>query len=301
MINTDGATFNPDDPPIYFLASNVDRQQWGVLVHNHMLVAVNELSGDRQFEYLDQVVDQGKYLFIDSGIFNLTMEHARRHDVRMDQALALAPNEIDGFDELYEKYLGIVRRYADRCWGYIELDQGGREHKIKTRAKLEELGLRPIPVYHPLNDGWDYFDYLAERYDRICLGNIVQADPATRRKLLHTIWERHRRYPDLWIHGLGYTPNAWANALPINSSDSSTWLAAIRWPTGYAPQAMQVKLGNLPKDFQYVLSGDPASEVGSRKSVRMIAYGSHMQERCLRCHWANLQEIGFERFPPPGD
>ena len=62
---------------------------------------------------------------------------------------------------------------------------------------LEQMGLRPIPVYHPFNDGWDYFDYLAERYDRICFGNVVQADRETRKRLVATAWERHRKYPHL--------------------------------------------------------------------------------------------------------
>ena len=61
----------------------------------------------------------------------------------------------------------------------VEVDQGGRENKIKTRARLEKMGLRPIPVYHPLNDGWDYFDYLAENYDRICMGNVVNAEASS--------------------------------------------------------------------------------------------------------------------------
>ena len=63
-------------------------------------------------------------------------------------------------------------------------------------GQAESLGLKPIPVYHPLLDGWDYFDELAAQYDRICFGNIVQAPAATRIRLLHTLWERHRRYPD---------------------------------------------------------------------------------------------------------
>jgi hypothetical protein len=52
--------------------------------------------------------------------------------------------------------------YADRLSGYTELDQGGRDHKRRTRTRLHDLGLNPIPVYHPFNDGWDYFG--AEQY-----------------------------------------------------------------------------------------------------------------------------------------
>jgi hypothetical protein len=51
---------------------------------------------------------------------------------------------------------------------------------------LEQMGLRPIPVYHPFNDGWHYFDYLAERYDLVCFDNVVQADRETRKRLVAT-------------------------------------------------------------------------------------------------------------------
>ena len=101
--------------------------------------------------------------FIDSGVFNLSTRHAAKHDLTMDQALALAPTEIDGFDELFAKYVRLVTELGDKVWGYIEIDQGGKANKIKTRARLEELGLRPIPVYHPFNDGWDYFGEIAAR------------------------------------------------------------------------------------------------------------------------------------------
>lgn len=298
MIRTGGKTFDPSDRFCYFIASNPDRQQWGARMHSHILVAVNELRGDKNLAYLDTWVDAGCSLLLDSGIFNLTMEHSRAHNVSMDVALTLAPDEIDGFDDLMASYLNIIDRYGDRAWGYIELDQGGRENKIKTRAKLEALGLRPIPVYHPLVDGWDYFDYLAERYDRICFGNIVQASPDMRRKLIATAWERHRKYPDLWIHLLGLTANTWLNAFPINSCDSSSWLSVVRW-NGYKENADNQTFGPLDKNFQYVLGGDPTGDRGSQKAVMMSAYGVRMQQLNWRHHLNTWERLGCEIYPAP--
>ena len=110
----------------------------------------------------------------------------------MDEVLSMAPEKLDGFDSLFDKYVRIIKEIGEESWGYIEIDQGGKDNKIKTRDRLHKLGFNPIPVYHPLVDGWDYFDYLAERYDRICLGNIVQAQNETRKRLLATMWERKR-------------------------------------------------------------------------------------------------------------
>lgn len=169
-------------------------------------------------------------LFVDSGIFALTNAHARKHDVSMDEALGLAPDAIDGFDDLLAKYIDVCKALGPGLWGYTELDQGGAEHKRKTRAYLEGEKLRPIPIYHPLNDGWDYFDELLERYDRIAVGNVVWANKQIRSELLLTIWERLRRCKRrVWIHVLGHTPNPLFVAHPFNSSDSTEHLYALQY------------------------------------------------------------------------
>lgn len=296
MNRTAGGTFNPADRPLYFIASNVDRMRYGAPVHENLLVAVNEIK-DPDVPVLARWLDTGKRVFIDSGIFNLTNTHARAHGIPMDHALALAPDAIDGFDQLFDRYVQLVTTYGDRSWGYIELDQGGRENKKRTRARLESLGLAPIPVYHPLNDGWDYFDELASQYDRICFGNIVQADPATRRRLVATAWQRHREYPHLWIHLLGYTPNQLLHAYPANSGDSSSWLHGVRWG-GYGERAAGVALSALPKHFQYVPGSDPTTPIGNQAGTRMCAFGAYCAQRNWTAFHRTMEDFGWEPYPP---
>jgi hypothetical protein len=300
-----GGTFTGRDPtrsdwPIYFLASspNVLKNLWHKQerpVYRHLLCAVNELR-DGDLESLEAAAGAGVEWFIDSGVFNLSTRHARAHGVSMDTALGLAPEEIDGFDELFARYVGIVRRLEGKVWGYIEVDQGGRENKIRTRARLEAMGLSPIPVYHPLNDGWDYFDYLAERYDRICFGNVVMADQRTRARLVATAWERKRRYPHLWIHLLGYTPNERLNAYPIDSADSSSWLTMIRWSKAHKERAMLKTHGDgLPLDMRYRL-GDGE---GAAKTYQMSAMSFDADVRNWRNHLRAVEGLGFDLLPPP--
>jgi hypothetical protein len=291
-----GGAFDPTEPNIYFIASNIDSLRLAAPVHDHVLIAVNEIK-PADIPVLEQWIGAGKRVFIDSGIFHLTNEHARAHNVSMDQALALAPEAIDGFRELWDRYLAVVQRLGQKAWGYIELDQGGLEHKRRTRAKLEALGLRPIPVYHPLNDGWDYFDELSDRYDRICFGNVVQADIPTRKKLVATAWERHRRHPDLWIHLLGLTPNELLYALPINSGDSSSWLSSVRW-SGYIEHAAGRTLGPMPRNFQYRLGSETDSPEGRAKANLVAAYGAAMMQRNWRTHLRRMQELGAQIYPP---
>jgi hypothetical protein len=270
-----------------FVASNVGTLDHAV--HNtNILIAVNELASDSGPQAIRRWLDQGRNVFLDSGIFSLTMEHARKHECSMNEALALAPHEIDGFGELRDRYLSLIIEFGDQCWGYIEMDQGGRQNKIKTRVMLESKGLRPIPVYHPLNDGWDYFDELAKFYDRICLGNIVQADQKTRVRLLTTILKRRQDYPKLWIHGLGLAPVAVAMSLPLDSIDASSWLSPIRWPQWPVSAAM-TKCADMPEEFFYRLDSEFDAPDGHHGLRRLLGFDIVAAQRNWRKHVASQE------------
>jgi hypothetical protein len=281
MIKT-GGVWDPTDRHIVFAASNPTVLK--ICIHNkNVLAPMDRLAAEGGVSTIDQFVEEGRNVFVDSGIFNLAMEHARQHDCSMNEALALAPDAIDGFDDLMEKYLAIVGEAGDRCWGYIEMDQGGRENKIKTRAFLESKGLRPIPVYHPLNDGWDYFDELAQNYDRICLGNIVQADQKTRVRLLTTVLKRRQAYPNLWIHGLGMAPVPYLMSLHLDSVDASTFLFPVRWSKWPVTAAM-TKAVLMPEEFKYRLDSESESPMGHHELKRLLGFDLVAHQRHWRAH-----------------
>lgn len=215
---------------------------------------------------------QNDYVLIDSGIFDLIMQHSNKHKLDFNQTLGLQPHEIDGFDNLWLRYIRALEQYGEQSWGYIEMDIGGKETKCRLRAKLESMGFNPIPVYHPLNDGWDYFDYLAENYDRICVGNISQANQPTKLRIISTVWQRKQKYPHLWIHLLGYTPNEWAHAYPCESSDSSSWLSSVKYPTGLNETADGANLGSVFRELQYELDAEPRSNKGRNKGIKLASY-----------------------------
>lgn len=295
LIKTGGGTFDPAEQRVYFIASNVERMKYGATNHTHLLMALNEIVTDEQINWVDTWLTQGKKVFIDSGVYDLAVNYAKTHGITMDVALNTNPQDMEEFDTLFKRYTSIVKRFEERLWGYIEIDLGGRDNKIKTRARLESMGFKPIPVYHPLNDGWDYFDYLAERYDRVCFGNLVYADPPTRKRLLATMWERHRKYPHLWVHLLGLTPNHIMNAYPSNSADSSAWLSSVRW-SGYKERVLGASFGGLPLNFQSQMGAAGGADVGHQKAVKMSGYGSYMIQRNWRNHISALEQHGIEVY-----
>lgn len=259
VARTSGGRYDPDAGLLYYVAGGPDRLSR--CDHPNVLCAVNEVESRKALDLLDRLCDTRNVL-LDSGIFNLAMDHARRHKVSHDAALSLAPEEIDGFDSLYEHYCQVATRFADRLWGVIELDQGGVANKPRTRARIEaDTGFVPMPVYHPLLDGWDYYDDLARAYDRICFGNLVKAAPPVRLRLIWTASERARAYPYLWTHLLGVYPNQNLLGMPFRGSlDSSSWVTSLRWmpswkawsmlkmESSYAPELWAAKADHHDKD-----------------------------------------------------
>lgn len=290
-----GGTWDRDDRFVYFLACQLsEHSQSAARSHGYMLMAVNDLWGAAAEQSLQEALGVAE-VFLDSGIFWLTNEHKRAHNISMDEALSLHPTEIDGFDKLYSRYVELVTRYGDQLWGYIELDQGGRERKIETRAGLEAQGLAPIPVYHPLNDGAEYLEVLLSSYDRICFGNVVQAELPMRRRLLHMMWEAHTRHPDVWIHVLGLTPDQRLLSLPSDSADSSTWASAVRWHKAHADKCALARVSGFPRDDAY-LRGDWTSY---DDAIHKAATLSHGTQRNWRVAIAERQALGFEPYELP--
>jgi hypothetical protein len=199
-----------------------------ILLPVHGLVGLGEV--DRQVR--EVMLDSDEHqLLVDSGAFTLAHEYSKRWKVSLDTAFAADPVDLDGFDELMEDYRSFITANEERIWGYVELDLGGTEKKRQLRHQMEAEGLRPIPVFHPLTDPWEYFSEIVAEYDRVCVGNVVALSHQMRTRLLHRLYRDWKQTnPDCWIHILGMTPttNA-ALSLPFSSYDSSTWTTAFRW------------------------------------------------------------------------
>lgn len=293
-IKRTGGVWDPNEDACYFIAGGPADMPYAVAAAKWLLVAINAIGSNVALDSIRDWARTGHHVLIDSGVFNLANEHANRHKLPLEKALGLAPDEIEGFDELFAAYCRIAAALKNDCWGYIEIDQGGRDNKIKTRAKLEAMGLNPIPVYHPLNDGWDYFDELAANYDRVCFGNMVQAEPESRKRMLATAWERRRKYPHLWIHLLGYTPNALLNAFPANSCDSSTWLSAVRWPDAFTVRSALHPVSRLDGKFAYDYEIDIEAVGGRGHSLRMGAYEAHFITATWRALLDEYRRLGCD-------
>lgn len=266
------------------------------------LLAVNELYAPAtEEELLAPLLARGIPILLDSGVFWLANSHAKRHGIPMDQALSLPPEALDDWATLYAQYCRLVAKYGAVVWGYTELDQGGRDQKVRTRAGLEAQGLAPIPVYHPLNDGWDYFDELCHQYDRICVGNVVQAPLPLRTRIFATIWERQRQYPDVWIHYLGVTPMPLQLAYPVQSCDSSAWSGVLRWSSGvryWTDSALQQLGGLFSREFFYQRGGGEACRALYNRAGNCGVYHAALLQQNWQALLGAYAALGMSPYPP---
>lgn len=281
IARTSGGTWDPDSPNLVFLAGTLDNIARAS--NPYSLVAVNEINNQRDRDTVYRLAETSRVL-LDSGVFSLAMEHAKRHGVNHDVALNTPPEEIDGFDRLWDNYCTLATSLADRLWGIIELDLGGREHKPRTRARIiAETGLQPIPVYHPYGDGWDYYDEIAASHDRICYANLVKAAPPARLRLMWTAAERARQYPHLWTHLLGVTPSGTYLSMPMRGScDSSAWLHALRWSAASWKSWAMLNRGvrdlHYLEGLRYLYGVEPDHPASHWAEVDLLCAQAYMQQ-----------------------
>lgn len=281
VARTTGGKWDPTSGNLAFLAGGI---QDAVISQNpYTLIALNELTGPKQLALLDRWCDERQVL-LDSGVFALAAAHARNHDLSMAESFGTPPAQMDGWDELYSRYCSVVSRFGDRLWGAIELDQGGTEWKPQTRAQItRDTGVVPIPVYHPLGDGWDYYDTIAATHDRICVGGLAGRIPSSvRQRLCWTATERARKYPHLWTHLLGVTPSPLVLSFGLRgSTDSSAWLGPVRWPQSWRAWASLQRVSDMPLGMVYRrdLADDP--DRGHIKARKQAAASATFQQHTL--------------------
>jgi hypothetical protein len=290
---TAGGLFDPAHRPLYFSAGLAPTYP------RHLLLAANDLMNDAGERLLVGLLDAGHRVLLDSGVFVLTNAYRRTQEgMTFYQALTLPPEIIPGFARLYERYVYLASTYGPRLWGYVELDQGGRDAKRRMRARLEGDGLAPIPVYHPLSDGWAYFDELAERYDRLCFANVSLSTRPVRVRFLHTMWERRRLYPDLWVHMLGLTANEWCLPLPADSCDSSSWLRGLRFPDASIAYASMRLLGDLGPSFRYDRDTPAHPTRGRNAAAALYAESAQQINDSWRVALDCAAGLGADPYPP---
>jgi len=122
-----------------------------------------------------------------------------------------------------DEYIGYLLAAGEYYDFYFSLDQDFNENvfsslNLKHLLKLEEAGLRPVPVIHSLYTGEIEY-YIDKGYKIIALGSSY----ATRLDALKFVFDKFTKYPEVKIHIFGTTNYKNLIEVPAYSVDSSSW------------------------------------------------------------------------------
>lgn len=103
-----------------------------------------------------------------------------------------------------------------------DFSERGFSHNIVNQLKMEQEGLRPVPVIHNIYN-WE-IDYYVEsgRYDYVALGSsqVTSFDD-----LAYAVYRIKRGNPKIKIHWFGGSRFDWLCQLPVASCDTTSWAA----------------------------------------------------------------------------
>jgi hypothetical protein len=285
---TDGS-WNPEERGLYFLALwDTDMpKHLGAMPYQQGISALIEYGlleshGDPA-EVAIELSGIYRHLMIDSGVFSLANAEAKKRGATFEEGLKLKLADIEKGEQYLADYFAMCHAVKEKVWGYVEIDLGGREEKIKTRERFHKEGLCPIPVYHPLLDGTEYLHYLCDNYDRICVSNLVQSSYETRSVLTAFVYEHIARRPKNkrpFIHYLGVSPGqAHFPHNCLGSCDSSTWAMGRRFGIEKTMTFSQL-VPCVSADGQHRYTAKIGSEEGYENSQRfqMMNWGMHPYE-----------------------
>lgn len=163
--------------------------------------------------------EAGVGIMMDSGVFSL------RSYKRKLLALGKSLDTLLTEDEYVSQYVDFCKAYSKRWDFYVTVDMVKVQSVIyKLHIRLQEMGIRPTPVYHG-DSSIDYLRRYADQgYKLICIGTQSKARHRSnkRRDFLGAIFEEGEKL-GLKYHALGVTA-AWQMInYPWWSLDSSSW------------------------------------------------------------------------------
>lgn len=155
-----------------------------------------------------------------------------------------------------DNYANWLKGWKDRIEVYANLDVIGDAKKtLANQKRLEDKGLRPLPVFH-VNESWDYLEYYLENYDYVALGGLV---PYAGRlnSIMPWLIKAFKMLPKgKGYHGFGVTGWTILRSFPWASVDSSSFGSGYRYGrvTLFSPvegKIVTAALGDAQSCYRY--------------------------------------------------
>lgn len=135
-----------------------------------------------------------------------------------------------------DKYADFVKENNIKRYFELDLDSViGLSEVTKLRNRIEKrVGWQSIPVWHETRNKDYWENIMCKDYTYVAIGGISNAKLNRNKKELALPWFINSAHKNrCWIHGLGYTSTSKLSTLRFDSSDSTSWLAGVRYGTLY--------------------------------------------------------------------
>jgi len=130
------------------------------------------------------------------------------------------------------EYAEWVKRWEPLFDHYANLDViGDPEATLRNQRELEDMGLRPMPVFH-VGSPWEYLERYLDEYDYIALGGMVPYVMQKKNLIPWIIRAFKMLTAGKGYHGFGTTGWDIMSSFPWWSVDSSSWAAGYMFGQG---------------------------------------------------------------------
>ncbi len=152
---------------------------------------------------------QSAMIFQDSGAFSF-------------RSYGLPPIKINS-------YINHIKKFKDVLTVYANMDViGDAEATWENQYKMEDAGLTPIPIYHPISDDIKYLIRCIDNYDYFAIGGIAHnPSQSLRTRVLDNCWRYicdKNGYPTRKVHGFGLAAPSLMMRYPWFSVDTSSYM-----------------------------------------------------------------------------
>lgn len=165
-----------------------------------------------------------------------------------------------GVEISMDSYIEFLKKHKKLITVYANLDEIGNPEKThENQKRMEDVGLKPLPVFHTGEPISWLEKYIDEGYDYIALGGMVPYARDRKRlvqwmSLCFQVAEKAGK--PIKYHGFGMTNWDLMRAYPWASVDSSSWCSGFRYGQVYLfddkiGRFYQVGLRDLKKSYKY--------------------------------------------------
>lgn len=182
-----------------------------------------------------------------------------------------------------DDYIQFIKEHEDVIDVYANLDViGDAEATWKNQLRMEEAGLKPLPVFHYGEDISWLKNLLKRKYEYISLGGMV---PISTQDLIHWLDDLFKNYlcdskgmPIVKVHGFGLTSLRIMLRYPFWSCDSTSWVVTGRLGSIYIPRFKNGKWVYDEESWKVVVSNRSPANKEAGKHINTM---SPMEKKIL--------------------